>query len=87
MEKHHAKRILQYNCEVCDFKTDRKDTLVQHQYLKHKYVKRLFRNIDSTYQTENVSWKCFDCKRKFDSKLGIENHLLLKDCEDMECKI
>ena len=58
MEKHHAKRILQYECEVCNFKTDRKDTLVQHQYLKHKYVKRLFRNIDNTYQTENISLKC-----------------------------
>ena len=87
MKTHHTKRILQYDCEVCDFKTDRKDTLVQHQYLKHKYVQRRFRNIDKTYQTENVNWKCFDCKRTFDSKLEIENHLLLKDCDDVECKI
>ena len=83
----HSKTSQGFKCEVCDFQTNRKDTLDRHHYLKHKIVnKRYFEAIDKTFP-EDVTFKCGDCKKEFATKLGIENHILLTNCEEIFCSI
>ena len=61
----HSKSSQAFKCEVCDFQTDRKDTLDRHHYLKHKIVnKRYFEAIDNWF-SEDISFKCGDCRKEF----------------------
>ena len=87
LKTHHSENSRNFKCDVCNFKTDRKDTLSKHQYLKHKIVNRNFRFIDKTFETDEVEFTCFDCKKKFTTKLAIENHILQPTCEDIKCKV
>ena len=84
MRTHHSEESIIFICSKCDFSTDRKDTLVKHQMLKHKIVDRVFAILDETLDSNNPSLKCFDCKKTFKSMIEIENHMLLKSCEDEE---
>ena len=86
LKTHHSENSRNFKCDVCNFETDRKDTLRKHQYLKHKIVTRGFRFIDKTFETDEVDFTCFDCKKKFTTKLGIENHIIQPTCEDIKCK-
>ena len=39
---HHSKNSRSFSCNMCEFKTDRSDTLATHQYVKHKMTNRKF---------------------------------------------
>ena len=84
---HHSKKSRKFSCEMCKFKTDRSDTLATHQYLKHKMTNRKFSKIDETFKDGKPNYKCFECEKVFDNFAEIENHLLLKKCEELKCKI
>lgn len=85
---YHSKESRTFSCERCEFTTDRKDTLTKHERLKHKAVNRAFQNLDKNLDPNNPKWTCFDCKKTFTSMIEIEDHMLLKSCEDTNsCKV
>ena len=46
-----------------------------------------FSKIDETFKDGQPHYKCFECKKVFDNIPDIENHMLLKSCEEFKCKI
>lgn len=84
---HHSKNNRLFSCSMCEFETDRSDTLSTHQYLKHKMTNRKFSKLDETFKDGNPNYECPECKSKFDNFADIEKHLLLKNCEEIKCKI
>lgn len=84
---HHSESSRVFACEHCDYKTNRKDNFSRHQYSMHKMVSKRFGYIDVTFKDDNPSWKCPECEVIFTSAADIENHLLLKNCEEIVCKI
>ena len=86
-QKHHSEESRKFTCDLCEYETNRKDTLEKHQYLKHKITKRSFKCIDKTFEGKQIHWTCNNCNKTFESELDIENHLLLKNCEELKCKI
>ena len=84
---HHSDQSRKFACEICDFETDRKDTLRTHQYLKHKMTNHKFSKLDETFKDGQPHYECFECKKVFDNFVDIENHMLLRSCEEFKCKI
>ena len=84
---HHSEQSRKFVCDICEFETDRKDSLATHQYLKHKVTNRKFSKLDETFKNEQPQYKCFECKKVFDTFSKIENHMLLRSCEEFQCKI
>ena len=84
---HHSEQSRKFVCDICDFETDRKDTLSTHQYLKHKMINRKFSKLDETFKNGQTQYECFECKKIFDDLTEIENHMLLRSCEEFQCKI
>ena len=86
-KKHHSESSRLFECQKCDYKTNRKDNFERHEFLKHKRVAKAFKQIDITFKNEKPNWKCPECDVIFTSYLDIENHLLLKNCQEIVCKI
>ena len=84
---HHSKNSRSFSCNMCEFKTDRSDTLAEHQYVKHKMTNRKFSKLDETFKDGKPNYECFDCKRIFHTFIEIEKHMLLKNCEELVCRI
>ena len=84
---HHTDQGRKFECDICDFKTDRSDTLSTHQYLKHKITNHKFSKLDETFKDGKPNYKCFECKEVFDNFSDIENHILLRSCKEFKCKI
>merc|ERR1711940_302990 len=83
---HHSEQSRKFVCDICDFETDRKDTLSTHQYLKHKMINRKFSKLDETFKDGQTQYECFECKKIFDDLTEIENHMLLRSCEEFQQK-
>ena len=86
-KKHHSEESRNFSCDMCDFKTDRSDYFAKHLLLKHNMISRDFQAIDKTFENKEIEWRCYDCKRSFNSAVEIEDHILLKNCEELICKI
>ena len=86
MKEHHSEQSRTFSCSICEFMTDRKDSLTKHERLKHKLVNRAFKNLDKTLDINNPSWTCFDCKKTLTSMKAIEDHMMLKYCQENSCK-
>ena len=87
---HHSKSSRYFPCNMCNYKTDRADKLRRHEYLKHKIADREFKYIDKTFEKEDketTDWQCIECKKLFPSFLEMENHMLLRHCEELRCTI
>ena len=87
---HHSKSSRDFKCSMCNYKSDRVDNVRRHEYLKHKIADREFKYIDKTFakeEKENTDWQCIECKKKFPSFLEMENHMLLRHCEELLCTI
>ena len=84
-QKHHSLESRKFNCEKCDYTTDRSDLLRKHELRKHNIAKRDLQAIDKTFENQEVEWGCFDCEKSFDSIVDIEDHILLPNCEDFIC--
>ena len=85
--KHHSEESRKFKCQKCDYTTDRSDLIRKHELRRHKIAKRDFEAIDKTFENQDVDWACFDCNQSFDSEVEIENHTLLRNCEEIACKI
>ena len=85
--KHHSNESRKFNCEICDYNTDRSDLLRKHELRKHNIAQRDFHAIEKTFENQGVEWGCFDCEKSFDSVVEIEDHILLPNCQDIICKI
>ena len=46
--KHHSEESRKFQCEKCDYTTDRSDYLRKHELRMHKTAKRDFEAIDKT---------------------------------------
>ena len=85
--KHHSEESRNFQCEKCDYTTDRSDYLRKHELRKHNIAERDFKAIDKTFENKEVDWGCFDCEESFDSVVDIENHVLLPKCQEIICNI
>ena len=84
---HHTDQGRKFECEICKFETDRKDTLATHQLLKHKMTNHKFSKLDETFKDGKPHYQCFECNQVFDKFSDIENHILLRSCEEFKCRI
>lgn len=84
---HHSVESRLFECESCDYKTNRRDNFKRHQEDMHKILARDFKCIDETFKGRRPEWHCFDCKITLKTELEIENHIKSKHCHDLKCNI
>ena len=60
---HHSEQSRTFVCDICEFETDRKDSLATHQYLRHKMTNRKFSKLYETFDNEQPikSSKIYSC--------------------------
>ena len=84
-EKYHQTQ--NFECDHCEYKTTRKDALTRHQYTKHKLTNKGIDAIKEFFTEDGVSFQCQECKKTFDSKNAVTQHLLQQSCEEQKCEI
>ena len=84
---HHSLESRLFECELCEYKTNRRNNFKRHQEDVHKVIARDFKSIDVTFKGRKPEWHCFDCKMTLNTELEIENHIKSKHCDDLKCNI
>ena len=74
-----------FKCNSCDFETDRNDSLLRHERLKHRAFNKQFAAIKKKIDKDG-KWICSKCDKTFYSVAESENHLILKDCKTFKCE-
>ena len=91
MEHHkktyHSVESRLFECELCDYKSNRRNNFKLHQEDIHKVLARDWKCIDNTFKGRKTEWHCFDCKITLNTELEIENHIKSKHCYDLKCNI
>lgn len=87
MKTHHSEESRLFECEYCDYNTNRKDNFNRHQDDMHKVIARNFKCIDQSFKGRKPEWHCFDCKITLNSELEIENHIKAKHCDELKCNM
>ena len=75
-----------YECSMCDFKTNRNDTLLKHERLKHNTFNKQFAAIEKKMKKDG-KWTCSICDKIFYSIEDSENHIVLKKCKELKCNV
>lgn len=82
-----------YNCDYCDYKTDRKNDIAKHnQTRKHKekvkQSKRFLHGSLKVLELDEKIYKCQHCDEIFSSKSSLSNHRkICEERKEMENKI
>ena len=84
-KSHHSETSRNFECEKCDFKTNRKDTLYKHERQRHKLHNIKFDCVEKTINTKKKI-TCFDCGKTFTKIKDAEDHLALSNCKENKCK-
>ena len=85
MERYHSKESREHACDLCEYKTKRRDNLLRHERLKHNLFNKNFDSIDRTFENNNRKYKCPECLKIMKTKEEVEDHLLSKHCTDLVC--
>ena len=85
--KHLKYHIESYKCGICDYETPRKDNLKRHEALKHDLFNKDFDALRENEASKHQTYKCPECKKKFDTVKKVEDHLVLSNCKEIICDL
>ena len=75
----HKEEVQTFNCNECDFKTNRLDSLSRHKQKKHRIYKLNFDVMRKDGRENN--FECQLCKRVFGDSQAYETHFVTKACQ------
>ena len=60
---HHSEHSRTFVCDICEFETDRKDSLATHQYLRHKMTNRNFPSLMKHLRMNSLNMNALNVER------------------------
>ena len=86
MKKDHTEEAREFKCRMCEFETNRNDSLLRHYRERHNRFQTDFDAIKATFKDGISSYQCPDCKKILRTKEDVEDHLVGKICA-LTCNI
>ena len=86
MKKDHTEEAREFKCKMCEYETNRNDSLLRHYRERHQAFQTDFEAIKATFKDGVSSYQCPDCQKILRTKAEVEDHLIGKICS-LTCNI